>query len=426
MTVALPDLPQDGAKAPRIVHSKDGTAPDSLQKGLPAPLPFGEHIIWQGAPRGHSLSRQVFHTGLVAAYFAILAVWRAASTLQDGGGTTDAVIAAALAVGTGALVIGILELLGWLNARATTYTITNRRVFMRVGIALTNTIDIPFKTIDSIQLKAGSNGVGNISIKLKSGSIIPYFILWPHARPWHLKHPQPMLRAVPNVHEVARILVSQLEAATRADAGTTVPADEHPVQTASEAEPAEAPSPVEAAENRLRVPLLAAGALILMTIVAVGLVQLSKPDLDRTAGQTPQTIYELSFKDIGSDRLAVIDTGRGDTIAIVEPGRDGLVRGALRGLNRARERRGLPVDAPYQLVIWDNGRMTLSDLETKRHIPLDSFGPANTGALAALLRLKDRPTTPADADQPATPAGQPATPAGQPAASEVQPATPEN
>ena len=44
--------------------------------------------------------------------------------------------------------------------------------------------------------------------------------------------------------------------------------------------------------------------------------------------------------------------------------------------------------ASYQLVVWDNGGLTLSDLELDRHYPLDSFGRAASGAINELRRLK--------------------------------------
>ncbi len=388
-TATVPGLHRGRSEPQGDAGSEDARTKDSVRRGLPGPLPRGEHIVWQGAPCSHPLARQVFHTRLIAVYFAALAAWNVVSSLQDGGSTGDATLAAVLTAGCGAIVIGIFELLAWLGARTTVYTITNRRIVMRIGIAFSSTLDIPFKAIDSVQLKAGSNGVGNISIKLESGARIPYLVMWPHARPWHLRHPQPMLRAVPEVNEVAGALASRLEATARARSGTNVPAERHPVRTSSAPGPADALSPVAAAERRARVPLLGAAGMVVLTLVAVALVQLSGSSSERrAAARTPRTVHDLSFRDLGSDRLAVVDTRLDKTIGIVEPGRDGLVRGALRGLQRVRKLRGLPADAPYQLVIWNNGRMTLSDMGTSRHIPLDSFGPTKTGVLAALLRLK--------------------------------------
>ncbi|MEM1399598.1 MAG: photosynthetic complex assembly protein PuhC, partial [Pseudomonadota bacterium] len=131
-----------------------------------------------------------------------------------------------------------------------------------------------------------------------------------------------------------------------------------------------------------------AAALPVLTVIAVMTIQFNKSDLDRTAGLSPEKVYDLSVRDVGSDQFAMVDVHSGETVTTVDPSRDGLVARAISGLERARSLRGLPLDAPYQIVIWDSGRLTLSDLETNRHIPLDSFGPTSTGALADLKRLK--------------------------------------
>lgn len=354
--------------------------------GLPAPLPQGEHVVWQGAPRWYSLARQQFHTHLIAAYFAIFALWQAAAAHQDGHAAAEVVFAAGLALVAGAAVIGLLGLLAWLSARAAIYTITNRRIVMRIGVALINTMDIPFKAINGLQVKTAANGVGNISIGTKRGARIPYFVLWPHARPWHLRHPEPMLRALPDVTEVASLLTAQIEADERS---AELASEDLPVAAPArpEPEPSQAPAPVQPRETR---PLLfGAAALVLLTLFSVGWIQLSEPVKERFAGQTPRMVHELSFRDLGGDRLAVVDADSGETFGLIEPGGDGLIRGALRGLNRARIRRGLPTDRPYQLVIWDSDRVTLSDLETDRHVPLDAFGPNADGVLSTLVGLRD-------------------------------------
>ena len=386
-TATLPELTQgySGTHA-GDAPSRDRASAEELHPGLPAPLPAGEHIVWQGAPRAARLARQIFHIRLVAAYFAILAVYRAADVLQDGRGIGDAAFGVLLVVGCGALVIGLFELLAWLSARTTVYTITNRRIVMSVGVALSKTVDIPFKEIESLHLQAGFDGVGNISIELKNGDVIPYFILWPHMRPWHLRHPQPMLRALPNAPEVAADLARRLAAVARAEeeAGEAGAAPT-PSELERIAAQSAVTSEIRASERRAKIPLLACAGLVIMTLIAVSWVQLNQTASERVTA--PAEVYQLSFTPLEADRFAVVDATRGETVTRVEPGRDGLVRNALRSLDRVRKLRGLPVDAPYQLVIWDTGRRTLSDLGTDRHIPLDSFGPTNFGALADLLKL---------------------------------------
>ena len=372
----------------RILSLKASRKYGIAYPGLPAPLPRGEHLVWQGTPRWRSLARQVFHTDLIWLYFAILAAWRVATALGQGRGLGDAALEAVPAAICAGLAVGLFTLLAWLAAGATIYTITSRRIVMRIGAAWSKNIDIPFNAIDSVQMKAGSNGVGSISIRLKGTKSVPYFILWPHARPWRLRLPEPMLRALPSVDEVARTLALHIEAAAEAGERRDRVADRWAERSASDAQAAQAPPPPRPAGSGSRVPLCGAAGLVVVSLLAVLWVQVSGTSAERAAARSPERVYDLHFRELAPDRLAVVDTRLGETITTVEPGRDGLILRAFRGLERVRGLRGLSSDAPYQLVVWDTGRVTLSDLETNRHISLDAFGPTSAGALADLLRLK--------------------------------------
>lgn len=179
-------------------------------RGLPAKLPEGEHILWQGQPHTATLGRHLFNVNAVGVYFGLLAVWGAASTIADGRGVADAAVPVAGVVIMGAAAIAVLMVLAWAIARTTVYTITNRRVVMRIGVALSVTFNLPFKEIESAHLKEYGNAAGNISLKLRGDNKIAYLQLWPHARPWRLRHPEPTLRCIPNASEVARALSKAL------------------------------------------------------------------------------------------------------------------------------------------------------------------------------------------------------------------------
>ena len=361
---------------------------DEFARGLPAPLPAGERLVWQGAPSFRHLARQIFHVRLLAAYFLIAAAWSAGTVIHEAGGVEDALFSAAFALTSGALVVGIFSLLAWLAARSTVYSITTNRIVMRIGVALSKTIDIPFKAINSVQLNVGANGVGNISIETSGNASLPYLMLWPHVRPWRLRHPEPMLRAVPDAETIAASLANCIRAADDLNTGNVEVAEAESTDSRSQTQERSPPF----AQDRMRIPLLAAAALVVLSLVTVAIVQLNGAISERAEARTPNLVHQLSFQDIGSNRLAVVDRRLGKTLAYVEPGRDGLVQNAVRGLNRVRKLRKLPIDGSYQLVIWNDGRVTLSDLATTRHIPLSSFGPTTGGALAALLELSERKT----------------------------------
>lgn len=189
-----------------------------VPRGLPDHLPSGERILWQGRPCGFGIAVRVLHARLVAVWFAALAVWAAVPAALEGGpiGAWNATWQT-LAVGTGAVLL--LGLLGWLSARTTTYTITNRRLVMHMGIAMPMTLNLPFSMIEGAGLRMFSDGSGDIPVRLKAGTRIAYLHLWPHARPWHVSAPQPMLRTLARPAEAAAVLADAFAASRAAEEG---------------------------------------------------------------------------------------------------------------------------------------------------------------------------------------------------------------
>jgi hypothetical protein len=94
------------------------------------------------------------------------------------------------------------------------YTLTNRRIVMRVGIVLTVTFNLPYKSLKSADLKLYKDGTGDIPMQIATEDKIAYFHLWPHARPWRLAKPEPMMRCVPEAKQVAALLTEAWMAST--------------------------------------------------------------------------------------------------------------------------------------------------------------------------------------------------------------------
>ena len=180
--------------------------------GLPAPLPEGETILWQGAPDWETLARRAVRVRMVSFYFVLLVLWGLSGNLAAGLPMSEVVVSAARLVGLGALAVGILTLFAWLVARTTVYTITTRRVVIRFGIALPISLQFGFAVIDAAAVHAWSNGAGDIALALRPGQKISYLIVWPHVRPWKLRQAQPTLRCIPDVASVAQILSRALAA----------------------------------------------------------------------------------------------------------------------------------------------------------------------------------------------------------------------
>jgi hypothetical protein len=181
-------------------------------RGLPGVLPAGETILWQCAPRWFDLATQAFHIRAVATYFTVMLVWRTVDAVAHGQAAMAAIQSALSVAPLAALSVAILAGLAWLNSRTTVYTITNKRVVLRFGAAVSKAINIPFAIIDSAALKAAPDGAGDLALTLKAPNRLAFLHIWPHARPWRMAAPQPTLRALPNAAAAAALLADAMRA----------------------------------------------------------------------------------------------------------------------------------------------------------------------------------------------------------------------
>ncbi|WP_448658384.1 photosynthetic complex putative assembly protein PuhB [Sphingomonas sp. CJ99] len=167
-------------------------------RGLPGVPPDGERIVWQGGPDFRQMVQSAWHIRLIAVYFAAITGWM----IVRG----DWI--AALVVGASGLVaIGMFVAFAWAVARTSIYTLTNRRLVLRIGVALNKCVNLPLSEIDRADLKLVGDGHGHIVLSLKGLPRLGYPMLWPHARTLRIVRPQPMLRAIPDAQGVARALL---------------------------------------------------------------------------------------------------------------------------------------------------------------------------------------------------------------------------
>ena len=179
--------------------------------GLPELPPRGEVILWQGRPNWFRLTVESLNLWWVVAYFAVLTVWRFITVIDILSFERAIIMTLPIVIMT-LIVFLLLMLVGFIQARATVYTITNRRVAMRIGAALTVTLNIPYTQIENAAVSVGKAGCGNIALETKGASKFSYLVLWPHIRSWKLSKPEPTLRAIPDVQSVAQILAKAAKA----------------------------------------------------------------------------------------------------------------------------------------------------------------------------------------------------------------------
>lgn len=145
-----------------------------------------------------------------------------------------------------------------------------------------------------------------------------------------------------------------------------------------------------AQEQKLpRGALVGAGALVVASLLLVGVARLTGFRPEQAPPSTPVESYDLRFEDRADGAVLIYDTADRltDTLA---PGTNGFVRGVLRGLVRERRADGVGPSPPFRLTRWADGRLSLDDPSTGRHVDLEVFGPTNAGSFAEILIASGR------------------------------------
>lgn len=180
-------------------------------RGLPERPPKTEQVLWQGSPSTWALARDAYKLNWIMGYFGVIIVWRASVGAMDGGG-----IAGAFAFGLpyailAAMAAGVILLLALVAAKSTVYTITTARVAMRIGAALTVTLNIPYRQVANADLALRKDGTGTIALETLGETNFSYLMLWPHLRPGLVRNTQPAMRCIPDAEHVAVMLAEAAE-----------------------------------------------------------------------------------------------------------------------------------------------------------------------------------------------------------------------
>jgi hypothetical protein len=183
---------------------------DQALNELPAPLPPGERVIWQGKPTFSGLALRSFHIRDVAVYFAVMIPFRLAWDWSHGLSLSEAAQSASLLLLPAAISIAVLAGLAFLFRRAACYTITSKRVLFQFGVALPMTVNVPLSKIGNAALRTYRDGSGDIPLRPIDSARVSYALLWPHIRPWRLRNPEPTLISIPDAARVAARLTEAL------------------------------------------------------------------------------------------------------------------------------------------------------------------------------------------------------------------------
>ena len=131
-------------------------------------------------------------------------------------------------------------------------------------------------------------------------------------------------------------------------------------------------------------PLLFAGAAIVLTVAAAAAGRLTGAT-EIPTGAHVVVAHDIRFADRPDGGIDVFSDGGATPFTEVLPTTDNFLRATMRGLARERVReQGTPA-TPFRLTQWDDGRLTLDDPITHRHVELESFGETNEAVFVNLL-----------------------------------------
>lgn len=188
-----------------------GEFDDSRPVGdAPADLAADERVLWQGAPDWRSFALRSLRVREVSVYFMAIMAWRFGADVAAGAGAMAGATSAAWTLALGLPVVGFLLLYAHLVRRCTRYTVTTRRVVLRIGVALPMTVTIPVGLVGALDLRRHPDGTGDIVLAVLPAQRLSYVVLWPHVRPWRLGRPEAALRAVADAEAVAGSIARML------------------------------------------------------------------------------------------------------------------------------------------------------------------------------------------------------------------------
>lgn len=175
---------------------------------LPGRLPENETVLWTGRPYWLAIARDGLHLHGLAAYGALLVVSVVATAAWRGASAHEVLFDGGLALAAAAIPVLVVLAFAWLSAWTARYVITNRRVVMRVGVALTMSVNLPFARIASAGLKKRGK-TGEIALKLTARDGLAALMLWPHTP---FIRVEPTLRGLRDADHAGQILAQALAA----------------------------------------------------------------------------------------------------------------------------------------------------------------------------------------------------------------------
>ncbi len=174
-------------------------------------LPAGERVMWSGAPDRRALARYFLRERWVLGFVLFSFALGAAEALQHTEGAMPRLIGVAT-LSTVMLLVAIVSIrvFAWQLARSSKYVITNRRVYFNIGIVMRADANIPFSSVEGVDLRRRSDGSADLMITLTDAQEIPWLLLFPHMTWRGTRRGRPTFRSLREPQAAADAVVQAL------------------------------------------------------------------------------------------------------------------------------------------------------------------------------------------------------------------------
>ncbi len=177
-------------------------------------LPAGEHVLWSGAPDQRSLARYFLRERWVLGFVAVSATIGLVDAWQHGGVNMIPRLVGVSTLSALLLVIAVVSIrvLAWRIAVSSKYVITDKRVFFNIGMVMRADANIPYSSVDGVDLLRRSDGSADLMVSLSGTQEIPWLLLFPHMTWRGSTRGRPTFRAVKDSQLAAEAVVGALRA----------------------------------------------------------------------------------------------------------------------------------------------------------------------------------------------------------------------
>ena len=190
-------------------ESVQEAAPDGA-RSLSENLPNGEQLVWQGQPERRALATRAMYLKYIAFYLVALIAARTGYLILDGESVATWSGMLVWQVLASAFVMLLIVGLAAVYSRTTRYSLTNERLIIKTGAAITIHINLPLQQIIAADLREYSDGTGDITLQVSRAEKLYWLLIWPNVRSWWIRPLRPVLRGLKDAQAVAHLLVEEV------------------------------------------------------------------------------------------------------------------------------------------------------------------------------------------------------------------------